>query len=82
MNNLFTWRHGILESDLPATTKHILLTLACHMNDVGGCNFSSKEQLMHETNLSKQTVIKHLKLAKKSGWITDDMMDDMTNEMV
>jgi len=82
MIDLFSWRHAVLKSDLPATTKLVLLTLACHMNDVGGSCFPSKEQLMHETNLSEQTVVKHLKLAKKSGWIADDMMEDMTNEMV
>jgi len=69
MKTLFTWRHGVLESDLPATTKLVLLTLACHMNDVGGSCFPSIERLMHETSLSKPTVINHLKLAKKLGWI-------------
>ncbi len=31
----WTWRHGILKSDLPATTRHVLLTISCHMNDLG-----------------------------------------------
>ena len=40
----WTWRHAILEAELPATTKHVLLTISCFMNDVGeGCYRTTKE---------------------------------------
>jgi len=35
-NRSWSWRHALLKSDLPATTRHVLLTISCFMNDVGG----------------------------------------------
>lgn len=67
---LFTWREAILQSDLPATTKHVLLTLACHMNDAGESCYPSIERLCNETSLSNRAVITHLQNAKELGWIT------------
>jgi hypothetical protein len=65
----FSWRTAVLESDLPATTRHVLLTLACHMNDAGESCFPSIAKLCRETGLSNRTVITHLNLAKDSGWL-------------
>lgn len=66
---LFSWRHAIVESDLPPTTKHVLLTLSLHMNDVGESCFPSIERLARETSLSKRAVITHLHASRDAGWI-------------
>ena len=66
---LFSWRHAILESDLPPTTRHVLLTLSCHMNDVGESCYPTIDTLARETGLSKRAVITHIQSANKLGWI-------------
>jgi hypothetical protein len=65
----FTWRTAILESSLPATTRHVLLTLSCHMNDAGESCFPSIERLSRETGLSTRSVSTHLGKAREAGWI-------------
>ena len=67
--SMFSWRHAILESSLPSTTRHVLLTLSCHMNDVGGSCFPSISRLAYETGLSRQSIITHIHHAKEKGWI-------------
>lgn len=65
----FSWRQAILKSGLRATTKHVLLTLSCHMNDAGESCYPSIDLLCQETSLSKRAVITHLQLALNAGWI-------------
>ena len=65
----FNWRQAILESHMGATTKHVLLTLSCHMNDAGESCYPSINRLCHETSLSNRAVITHLRLARDLGWI-------------
>lgn len=69
-DSMFDWRKAILKSDLPPTTRHVLLTLACHMNVVGESCYPSIELLCKETGLSNRAVITHLQNAKELGWIT------------
>jgi hypothetical protein len=65
----WTWRHAIIEAELPATTKHVLLTISCFMNDVGeGCYRTTKE-LAHFTGLSERAVCTHIENAAKLGWL-------------
>ena len=66
----WSWRHAILKSSLPSTTRHVLLTLSCHMNDVGEGCFPSTKTLAMETGLSERSVCTHLELAETRGWIT------------
>lgn len=66
---LFAWRDAILTSDLPATTRHVLLTLSTHMNRDGGSAFPSTRTLAQETGLSRRTVEGHLRAAEAKGWI-------------
>ena len=66
---VLSWRGFILKSKLQPTTKHVLLTLACHMNDAGESCYPSVQMLCDETGLSKQTLITHLRIAVQSGWI-------------
>ena len=65
----FSWRHALLKSELGPTTKHVLLTLSCHMNDMGEGCFPSTKTITEETSLSERAVITHLMLAASSGWI-------------
>ncbi|WLE58371.1 hypothetical protein GIY62_14675 [Burkholderia plantarii] len=65
----WTWRQAIIKSDLPSTTRHVLLTLACHMNDAGEQMFPSVRLLAFETNLSRQAVMKHMQAAAAAGWV-------------
>lgn len=65
----FSWRQAILESGLQPTTRHVLLTLACHMNDAGESCYPSIELLCKETGLSNRAVITHLQKANQAGWI-------------
>lgn len=66
---VLSWRGYVLKSDLLPVTRHVLLTLACHMNDAGESCFPSIQMLCEETGLSKQTLITHLKHATDAGWI-------------
>ncbi len=68
---LFTWRAQICSDDGPEdpTTRHVLLTLACHMSELGDSCFPSIALLARETALANRTVKKHLKIAVESGWI-------------
>lgn len=66
---MFSWRTAVLASDLEATTKHVLLTLACHMNEFGESCYPTIEQLVKETSLSNRSVITHIQAAEEKGWI-------------
>jgi hypothetical protein len=65
----YTWRAAILKSDLPPTTRHVLLTLSCYINDVGQSAYPSTKTLTADTGLSERSVITHLQLAKERGWL-------------
>ncbi len=68
-NRAWTWRHAIIKSDLPATTRHVLLTISCFMNDVGGGCYPTQEQLAEATGLTDRAVRKHIEIAEASGWL-------------
>jgi len=65
----WTWRHAILESDLKPTTRHVLLTISCHMNDVGEGCYPTTKDLQCETGLSERAVCEHINLAVAAGWL-------------
>ncbi|MCA8331870.1 helix-turn-helix domain-containing protein [Burkholderia cepacia] len=66
----WTWRHAIINSELPATTRHVLLTLSCHVNDAGEPAYPSTALLAAETGLSERAVVTHLRDAAAVGWLT------------
>ncbi len=68
----WTWRHAIINSTLPATTRHVLLTLSCHVNDAGEPVYPSTRLLAAETNLSERAVITHLRAAAEAGWLVTE----------
>ncbi|MFM0151427.1 helix-turn-helix domain-containing protein [Paraburkholderia sediminicola] len=65
----YTWRHAVINSPLEGTTKHVLLTLSCHINDAGEAAYPSTERLAYEAGVSEPTICKHLKIAKLAGWL-------------
>jgi Helix-turn-helix domain len=66
---VWSWRHAILCSKLEPTTRHLLLTLSCHMNDVGESCFPSIRLLSDETGLHTETICIHLRKAADAGFI-------------
>lgn len=69
-NRAWSWRHAVLKSGLPATTRHVLLTISCFMNDVGGGCYPTQEQLAEASGLSDRAVRQHIDDAVKAGWLT------------
>lgn len=66
---LFTWRSAIADSDLPPTTRHVLLTLSCYMNERGGSAYPGSARIAHDSGLHRDTVKDHLAQATDKGWI-------------
>lgn len=65
----WSWRHEIARSDLPAETRHVLLTLSLFMNEMGEGCFPSVAELATATGRDRKTVMKHLDTAREAGWI-------------
>jgi DNA-binding transcriptional MocR family regulator len=65
----YGWQRAILASDLPSTTKLVLMALSTHINKGTGLAFPSIRMLMKDTGLSNKAVIQHLGSAKRAGWI-------------
>lgn len=65
----WSWRHAILKSDLAPTTRHVLLTLSCYMNDMGGGCYPTQEDLAKASGLSDRAVRTHLEIAETQGWL-------------
>ena len=65
------WIRIVASEDGPAssTTRLVLLVLASHMDLDGGSCFPSVRTLVRETGLSNRSVVVHLALADKDGWI-------------
>jgi hypothetical protein len=71
---LFKWREAITSKYGPEPlTRLILLTLSLHMNQSGGSCFPSIKTLMQETGLGNKAVIRHIRLAEKTGWIRKEI---------
>lgn len=66
---LFTWRSAIAESDLPPTTRHVLLTLSTYMNERGGSAYPGSARLAKDSGLHADTVKHHLREAVRLDWI-------------
>jgi hypothetical protein len=66
---LFAWRAAIIESDLPADTKHVGLTLSMHMDERGGSCFPSLNKQARETSRGKRQVRDHLGRLEEDGFL-------------
>lgn len=67
MSNLSAWRRAIIESDFPAVTRHIMLTLSVHSNEDGYVINMSIPRLARETALDPAIVDDHLEIARRLG---------------
>lgn len=65
----WSWRHAIAMSDLPAMTRHMLLTLSLKMDETGGSCYPPISELVTMSGLDKKTVLKHLDIAEQRGWL-------------
>jgi hypothetical protein len=65
----WTWRHAVAKSALPPTTRHVLLTISLHMNDVGEGCYPTTAQLALESGRSERCVCEHIQVAIEAGWI-------------
>jgi hypothetical protein len=66
---LLTWRGAVTDSGLPATARHVALTLSLYMNEVGSSAFPSIVTLARKTGLGESTVRDHLHLLRDTGWL-------------
>lgn len=68
--HVWDWR-GLVICYAPniAPLKHLLLTLSCYMDSVGGSCFPSIDTLVDVTSMSRPTILKYLKIAQETGWI-------------
>ncbi len=65
----WSWRHAIIKSELPATTRHVLLTLSCYMNELGEGCYPTTKTLASATGLSERAICTHLDKAHTTGWL-------------
>jgi|TARA_R110000803_G_scaffold99742_2_gene167876 hypothetical protein len=70
MLTLNQWRHGIVNSNLQASTRLVLHTLSYYMDSATCvCNIS-RSKIIESTSLSRTGVLAHLNIAEKEGWIS------------
>lgn len=69
MSRVWTWRQAILESRLPATTKHVLMVISTHMNDMGEGCYPSTKRVSFLSSLSERAVCEHIGNAVQAGWL-------------
>lgn len=69
MSRAWSWRNAILKSDLSATTKHVLLVISCHMNDMGEGCYPSTRRISELASLSERSVCTHIDAAAEASWL-------------
>ncbi|WP_161632273.1 helix-turn-helix domain-containing protein [Aliihoeflea sp. 2WW] len=72
------WRLGIMQSGLPATTRHVLLTLSCFMSNSAGHCYPTTRQIAQATGLSERAVCTHIARAAQAGWLRVSMRNGRT----
>lgn len=65
----WSWRHAFSQSDLQATTKHVLHTLGMFMNELGEGCYPSVADISRYSGLDRKTVMRHIATAREEGWI-------------
>ena len=68
----WSWQQAILESALPPTTRHVLLTLATYMNSHGDNCFPSHQTIAKNTGLTVRSVITHIQVAVDAGFLVKE----------
>lgn len=67
---VWSWRHAIQKSALPALTKLVLYNLAIHMNEAGENCFPSLDRQAQDTGMSRRSIVTHLRVAEQAGFFT------------
>lgn len=71
--DVWSWRQVVIQgAGLSSTTRHVLLTLSCYMNDLGEGCFPSIDTLSANTGLSCRAVIGALNMAELAGFIVKE----------
>lgn len=66
---ILKWRRGILQSGLPSTTRLVLHTLSCFMNNDGSDCYPTTAQVAEASGLSERAVCTHIAQASDKGWL-------------
>ena len=66
---VFSWRDQVSRSDLPASSKHVALTLALFMSEAGDSCFPAIKTIAGRMSCAESTVKTHLRVLQKAGWI-------------
>lgn len=68
---LFAWREALMSEAGPdsPTTRHVLLTLSCRMDQDGSKCFPSTRTIATMTALHRKTVEDHLERVDEDGWL-------------
>lgn len=72
---LWSWRYGVLNSDLPAPARLVLLTVAHHMSDSRESCFLSLSQLSNETGMSEERITQALRTAVETSRLEVHTLD-------
>lgn len=67
---IWQWRKAVVESELPATTRHVCLTIALHLSHVGKPWDIPIRRLIDETGLSNRAVAEHLQKAVDAEFLS------------
>lgn len=65
----WSWEDAITESDLPALTRLVLLTLSTFMNAKNTSAYPSQDELARCSGMSRSSVFRHLQKAEAAGFI-------------
>lgn len=68
MSSRFEWERALRRADLPATRKHVLMTLSTFANKAGEAR-PSQETIAEAAGLSVRAVGGHVRAALDDGWI-------------
>ena len=69
-SNKFSWERAIAESDLPATSRHVAFTLGLYFSKAGDSCWPSMDTLARASGLDRSTVVRHIALLRRAGWLT------------
>ena len=82
MTLLTKWQCAIVHSNLHSSTRHVLLTMSVFMDSKGRDSTQKISDIVLTTGLSRSSVINHIGLAEKSGWIVKAPKKGTKNRVV
>jgi hypothetical protein len=67
--SIWSYKKAVMQSNLSASTKIVLVALDMHVNDMGDPAFPSYARLATLTSLSARSVMDHVAIAEEAGWL-------------